>query len=567
MTSRRTVLGMIATTVVATPLLDRSSVAQAAAGGVSPWSVSPSQGSGWNPSDWAAKVAAIGVKNARGFRVDSGGYEKIRAAGLTSTGILRWSPPGAFRFPVDNLKSWQDYVATMVRTHPGVKQWEVWNEPPNFTADPSPASYAKIVMAAHGTVKAIDPTVQIGLATKATNTAWLREAILAGAAGHYDYVTVHPYERAGAIADGWEGPFLAVVPQLRAMLSEVDPTKVGVPVEFTEVGAPAAQHPGSEDPRSTPEEQARTLVKVMTMGVAQGAQRVSWYDPFDGDYDAGEAAYGLIARDGSTRPSFHAYKNLIGVLGERPTFVGLVQPQHDTYLFVFSRSDGQAAVVGWTHAARRTVSFSGNVRLTNPTTSATSSSRTVPLGSNPTIVLVPNGSGARDWLTRARDAEAKRSVIRSTASWNARTGPVGLHLRRLGGPVVVDGRTVRQPTGSVVPIAVGPGIDLHASGVKVTAVVRGVRGNPGFNLKYDVDAPLSSLDWNGQRFADGGWRQVGSGEWRTLTWTITDLRLAGMYGFNFQLDSDSQVYNGYQIESISLEVLARRGASGVRAAS
>lgn len=339
---------MLATSLIAPPLVGRPASAVAATPTtVSPWSVSPSHGSGWDPSTWASKVAAIGVSNARGFRIDSDGYDTIRAAGLSSTGILTWSPSGGdYRFPVDDLAGWRRYVSTTVRAYPAVRQWEVWNEPPNFTADPSPASYAKIVSVAYDTAKAVDPTVQIGLATKATNVAWLREAIIAGAAGHYDYVTLHPYERAGAIADGWEEPFLAIVPQVRAMLADADPAKVGVPVEFTEVGAPAAQHPGTTDPRSTPAEQARTLVKVMTMGVAQGARRVSWYDPFDGDYGAGEAAFGLIAANGTPRPSFTAYAELIEALGSRPTFEGLVQPQRDAFLFVFSRPDGSAAVVG-----------------------------------------------------------------------------------------------------------------------------------------------------------------------------------------------------------------------------
>lgn len=565
--SRRTALGILAG-ALGLPVLGLTAACSGDDGnddvpaGISPWSVSPSHGSGWDPSRWTEAVAATGVTNVRGFRVDSGGYETIRAAGFTSTGILQWSPPeGEYRFPVDDLQGWRDHVESTVRAYPEVRQWEMWNEPPNFTADPSPASYATIVIAAYEAAKGVDPDVRLGLAVKSTNVEWLREAIVAGAAGSYDYVTVHPYERGDNVVDGWEEPFLAVVPQLRVMLSEVDPDRAEVPVEFTEIGSPAAQHPGEEDTRSTPEAQARTLVQLLTLSLVQQVQRVSWYDPFDGDYDAGEAAYGLVALDGTARPALAAYANLIAALGERPEVVGVVHPRPESYLVVFRGANGGAAAVGWSRTGEQSVSFSGPVNATSATTGETTTTQDVPLTVDPAILVISDTAVAGGLIAEAqeaREARVAQAGLRTSGQWDAESGPAGLYVRGVGDPTVVDGRTVREPSSSAVQVAVGPDFDLAASALRIVAVVRGVRGEPGLNLKYDADAPLSSLDQAGQGLAGDGWIPIGLGEWRTLEWTVRDVRLAGMYGYNFQLDSDSMEFSGYQLDSITVEVLATR---------
>jgi hypothetical protein len=567
MASRRTFLTVIARGMVVVPVFG---AAVACSGdpddtvdvlGISPWGVSPSYGSGWDPTVWTGAISAAGVRNVRGFRTDSGGYDEIRAAGFTSTGILLWSLPGEERFPTEDLQGWRHYVDGMLRNYPDVQQWEVWNEPPNFSADPSPASYATILEAAFDTAKTVNPQVQIGLAAKSTHVAWIREAILAGAAGHYDYVTLHPYERAAAVVDGWEEPFMAIVPQLRAMLSEVDADRARVPVEFTEVGATAAQHPGKVDPLSTPEQQARTLVKVMTMGVAQGVRRVSWYDPFDGDYDAGEAAYGLIAQGGRPRRAYTAYKSLIAALGAHPSFAGLIQPERDTFLFVFRIADGRAVVVGWSNGERRTTSFANTVQATNPVTGDVTTSHVVSLDTDPVIVMMSDVDESQKLIGTAASPPAGGGVTRRSVRWDARDGALGLHVRGLGSAVTIDGRAGRVPTGAGVAIAVGPDFDFSASAGTLTIVVRGVREGAGFNLRYDADAPLATLDFAGQRVADDGWKETGTGDWRTLVWSFDDLRLSGMYGYNLMLDSDSQAHSGYQLSEVSLLVLASRGPS------
>jgi len=170
------------------------------------------------------------VHTVRGFADYPDTFAVLQNNGFKAKGILMWSPDGQpFGFPVNNLDSWASYVRDIVTRYAGsVDSWEVWNEPPNFTADVSPASYAKIVQVAYNTAKAAVPGVRIGLAAKSVHIKWLAESIDAGAKGYYDYITLHPYEPAGLVRQGWEGEYMAIAPTVRKMLAEKDPARANV---------------------------------------------------------------------------------------------------------------------------------------------------------------------------------------------------------------------------------------------------------------------------------------------------------------------------------------------------
>ena len=182
-----------------------------------------------------------------------------------------------------------------------MRSWEVWNEPPNFSENTSPAAYARLVQVAYGAIKSVDSSLQVGLAAKSTYLSFLADALDAGAAGHYDFVTLHPYERVTELFDGWDENFYAVAGQTRAMLAVHDPGRQNVPIDFTEMGSPAAAVDG-ERPSShrTPGEQADALVKAYTLSLAQGVRRAYWYDIWDGDAPA-DAHRGSHARTRAAR--------------------------------------------------------------------------------------------------------------------------------------------------------------------------------------------------------------------------------------------------------------------------
>src|ERR1041384_6425778 len=181
----------------------------------SPWGIAPSHSASWGVGSWAQEIAGTGVHWMRGFYQ----AEPDRVLGIAEkngfqvAGILQWSKKGGpATFPVDALPEWKAYVADIIRKTKGrVRYWEVWNEPPNFSQNKSPADYAKIVVAAHEAAKEADPNVGIGIAAQSVNLNFLAQALDAGAAGHFDYVTVHPYENLDLVAQGWEAQSMSIV--------------------------------------------------------------------------------------------------------------------------------------------------------------------------------------------------------------------------------------------------------------------------------------------------------------------------------------------------------------------
>ncbi|HET8936978.1 MAG TPA: hypothetical protein VFN67_26225, partial [Polyangiales bacterium] len=210
-----------------------------------PWGVSPSAALSAAPDEWLKPMAEAGARTVRGYDYRKGvaGLAPYRATGLAVTGILMWSPKQPRSFPVQDLIGFRNYVIqTVKRFGARINHWEVWNEPPNGTADTSPASYAKIVAVAYDAAKSVDPKLQIGLATKSVHLRFVEDAIAAGAKGKFDFVSLHPYETASLLPLGWELPFLGIDKNLRALLRAKNPDKQHVPLRFTEIGVEVGQN-------------------------------------------------------------------------------------------------------------------------------------------------------------------------------------------------------------------------------------------------------------------------------------------------------------------------------------
>ncbi len=538
---------------------------------VRPWAVAPSHGSVWSPDEWAPTVSAVGVEAVRGFADQSERYTTLLDAGLTPSGVLWWAPEGEpFAFPVSDLDGWRTYVEQQVSTYPDVDHWEIWNEPPNFTADDNPAHYAEIVRVAYDAAKSVNSDVQIGLAAKSTHIRWLAEAIEAGAAGHFDYVTLHPYERAGLVAQGGEVGFMGITPTVRAMLAEVAPAQSSVPIRFTEVGVPVSVE-GREFEWTTfsPQVQADQLVKIYTMGIAQGVEQIAWYDPWDGDYRSGpsEPPFGLIARDGTPRPALTALTTMIGELGQRPDYVGWTMPDPSTYVFVFTRmtSDGAAldgaVLVAWSASASQ-LDFNGQVTVTEPATGQQENASSVQLSESPSIIHVGREAGAQAWLGAASSSRDQPFGLATTSQFpgggesatvSAVGGARGLTLLNAPDVRQVDGRAAFVMSDRAeASFIVNPAFSTwETTSVTITAQVKSLEGNPGFALRYDAAGKIADLNWSGQRSA-GSWRSVPGSEWTTMTWTVDDAAFVGMYGVNLRLDSDSTQHSGYALAELTI---------------
>lgn len=136
-------------------------------------------------------------------------------------------PPG--HLPVNNIDGWSEYVRQLVSHFKGrIKYYEVWNEPPNFTGkDQTPADYAKLVRASCIAAKEADPDCPVGLTAKSAHIQYFEAVIKAGAADHFDWISLHPYERLdGIVSDnGLDLVYLNVAPTVRRMLAATNPAK------------------------------------------------------------------------------------------------------------------------------------------------------------------------------------------------------------------------------------------------------------------------------------------------------------------------------------------------------
>jgi hypothetical protein len=96
---------------------------------------------------------------------------------------------------------------------------------------------------------------------------------------------------------------------------------------------------------------------------------------------------------------------------------------------------------------------------------------------------------------------------------------------------------------------VDPGFLSYTSEpIEITVVVRRnpANENAGFKLVYE------STDG----FKNFGWYTVPDNkQWHTKSWKITDAEFVGMWGYNFTLESDGNVYNKYYIKSVTVRKL------------
>jgi hypothetical protein len=508
----------------------------------SPWGIATSASSSRSLASWAGTIRATGIDWVRGFDTDNAEARLATAAAnqLQVSGILLFSSAtGAQTFPVDDLPGWTRYITDLVTRCKGrVFDWELWNEPPNFTENKTPEGYAAIVKPGYDAVKAVDPKIRVGLAAQSNHVNWLAQTIAAGAKDHFDYVTVHPYETLGLVDQGFEAEFMAIVPTLRKMLAQTSPAQVNVPIWFTELGEPV-QAP------ITPQHQADTLVKAYTMGIAQGALRVHWFEGVDGD----SGPFGLIDGTGNKRLAYTAVTQLIQQLGAAPHYLGFVLLNQRHYGFVFQATHNTVLVTWARPGETANVSFGAPVALVNPSSGSSANVDATMLTSSPVIVVgVPNALLAEAKQNRARpfpwDGDFSQANV---VSFAADSGAAGLHPIGAQPSVIVAGQAGRdQSAASSQSFTVDPNfLAYDTRPIEITAVLRrkGVTA-AGFNLKYEATSGSKST---------GSWYSVpGSDQWYSQSWTIDDDQFVGKWGYNFSFDSDSTTNSQYLLQSVTV---------------
>jgi|GEM_PF-1181945 hypothetical protein len=552
---------------------------------LSPFGIGSCHANNWSAqanARWIPQMTAIGVTNHRTCNTGWSAVEPeegkwtwdvldkqmkyLEDQHIAFGGILAGSPKWNTKdqpdtLPVNNLPAWSNYVSEVVKHSKGrIKSWEVWNEPPNGTGrDQTAADYAKLVIAAYDAAKTADPECKIGIAAKSVAINYLDQAIAAGAKGHFDYVTLHPYEVAGCTIThpGAEVVYLQIAGTLRKMLAARDPAKVNCPIIFTELGFAAdGQYSHKFDNFSSLEVQGHAVVKYYTMGIAQGIACIQWFEGMDGD----SGPMGLLAGKGEKRPAYTALALMIKYFGQHPTYLGWVLLNDKHYGFVFQGDKGTVLATWASSTATDKVDFGQQVQIVDPLTGKVIKATTHKLTIAPILVVgVPDnlvkqakGNKAKPFPWGGDFTDAK-SVSVSMGEKNVEKGLHTQSAESIAKDVIAYGGSARSggvPGGNVF-MADPNFLSYTSTPIEISIVVRRNEDNDnaGFKLVYESTSGYKDLGW---------YTVPDNKEWHTVKWKITDAQFVGMWGYNFLLNSDGNTYNKYYIQSVTVTKLDKK---------
>lgn len=500
--------------------------------------IQPKQG------EWAWEASDAMVANARANNIHLTGIWLYFAPWASADG-------GTRKGPIKDIQYWRDYVsATVTRYQKDIKYWEVWNEFNGSFYDGRQGpdrvkDYADLVVAASETAKKIDPDARIGLSVANFDVNFLDSVIKAGAADHFDYICVHPYENLGAVAEGGEVGYLSLAGNLRDML-KANAQRTDIPLWITEIGSSApikAEAKGDA-------QQADMLAKAYVLSIAQGFQRIFWFEVRGPSYGAG-TDLGIIRPDWTPRPAYDALKTTIALLGPAPRYLGWLDLGKGGYGFLFQGKEG-AVLAAWSPAGKQyPAKFSAEVVVTDLAGKPSSLAAGQELVLSPTPVFI--GKLPDDLI---KEAQAN---LGKPYPWGGDYAHARVVTCRLGATNREDGLKQVNPKTTVVENGMADTCRrtnfadpaLHNEGhyvyfrvdplfvpygtqsLEITIVAKRVAPDKeaGMNLCYESA--------KGYRGAPGWWTIPADDQWHENTWKVNDANFVGQWGWNFRVDAIS----------------------------
>jgi polysaccharide biosynthesis protein PslG len=474
--------------------------------------------------------------------------ENARATGLHLTAgfayLARWASAdgGSRRFPIKDMQFWRDYVSGLVqRYHNDIKYWEVWNEfNGSFSENGSPKIYADLVREASISAKAIDPTAKIGMSVANFDVGFLDAAIKSGAAGHFDYICVHPYEKLNTLDEDGETDFLSMSTTLRAML-KANNQPADLPLWITEVGS---QAPVVADEKAD-KRQATSLAKAYLLSIAAGFQRVFWFEARGPSYGKG-MDHGLMRSDFSPRPSYIALKTLSAALGPEPKVVGWLGLQ-GSYGFVFQTKDGYA-MAAWAPANRIIkLTFDTDVRVSDLEGHSTevTAGKDLTLTNIPQLITqIPNAlveqakANRGNFLPWRPNFAGTQTVSEHLQPINQDNGIRQMKPETTSAGDGADGSwrrpdfSVPDGEGHYIYFAVDPSfVPFGTRNLEISALVKRLAPDKpaGMTLNYESE----------KGYVDAGYLNIPEDNWRELRWKVSDANFVGGWGWNFRLNAIS----------------------------
>jgi polysaccharide biosynthesis protein PslG len=473
--------------------------------------------------------------------------------GILFNGLGKWNTVDQKGgLPLNSLPEWSTMVGEVVKHTKGrVSHFECWNEPPNGTKNAPASDYAKVVVATYDAAKAANPDALVGMAAKSAHINYLDQAIKAGAKGHFDYITLHPYEVLGTIIahPGTEPLFLSIVPTVRKMLKAQDPAKVDVPVILTEVGYDVKH---GKLNLSGVELQAHAVLKVYVMGMAQGMTCIQWFEGMDGD----SGPLGLLDNKGNKRPSYHALANLIKLLGRHPTYLGWVMFNDRHYGFVFQGVSGPVLATWAATIKPEEVEFGQDVQIMDPPTGTVTTAAKQLLSIAPILV-----SGVPDRLVVQAKANLGKPIpwggdYSAASAVSVTFGETyeekGLHTMAadsIAADVIAYGGNARageMPKGGNVYVVDPNYLSYDTVPIEITALVkRNAKGDKA-NLSLEYE---STTGYKKPAAFD---IPEDTTQWHKATWTIDDCQFVNTWAFSFRFAQGK-----YALQSVTVTKLGK----------
>ena len=468
--------------------------------------------------------------------------ESARANNLHLTWVLAYLAPwasadgGTRKFPIKDITNWRAFVSAVVtRYHRDIKYWEVWNEfNGSFAEGGTPAIYAQLVQEASVVAKAIDPTAKVGLSVANFDVHYLEASIKAGAAGHFDYVCVHPYEKMGQIRTGGQAEFLSMTGSLRRMLA-ANQQPQDMPLWITEIGDESSTRPDQQ----ADDIQAIALSKAYLLSLAAGFQKIFWFE-------AQGPSFGLIRPDSTVRPCYTAYKTMTALLGRFPQNSGWLDFEAKGFGFLFGNGAGFVLAVWAASNSGAKASFPGDVEAIDLAGNQKQIKAGQALVLTETPIFIRNLPeqtirAARQNKDRPYPWEGRydraQSVTLRLGTINAEDG-----LRQINPdttvPVTVDNEAVRRlnfarkdQEGHYAYFSVDPDfVSNDGAALEITVLARRIAldKTAGFSLTYESNAG----------YVETGYANVpDTAGWHELKWQVRNAAFSGQWGWNFRINA------------------------------
>lgn len=484
--------------------------------------------------EWNWKPADELVANAKasGLRLNGGLWYFAKWA--TTDGSTRTAP-------LKDIADWSAYAAAAAaRYKADIRDWEIYNEfNGSFSNSKNkPKDYAALVAAAADAIRTVDPTLRIGISCANFDIGFFDGAIKAGASGKFDYVCVHPYENLGTLANGGEDGYLSMASNIRKMLAD-NGQRSDIRLWITEFGIQSKVKP--EPVQDTL--QAEILVKGFVLAIAQGFERIDWFEARGPSYGH-DTDHGIIRHDWSLRPCYGSLKTMTGMLGDAPRYTGWLNLAEGGYGFVFQGRAGPVLTAWSSKGPDRQITFASDVTVTDIAGAATAlkAGQRLTLGKSPVfvaavpadLVALAKANAAKPFPWGGQYATATEvgcllgatNTERGITQRNPDTTEV---VNKLDHSYRVSHR--RNGEGIYAYFRVDPQfVSFGNKELDITVVARRADDakDVGFELCYES---LSGYKGTGQR------RQIPAGEgWTEFAFKLTDANFAGGWGWNFRTD-------------------------------